>query len=135
MPFGPASSGLIRTFWKRISSTPIPGVVAMAVALIFANARVSSIVLRVLPPPPPLTTATPVPVAETSLSTPFCANLIACVPWNSSLSARAGAASAAPAAITASATQPENLPMPELCPWKFVKSIEFRRWARSRARG
>jgi hypothetical protein len=37
----PSEDGLIRTFWKRISSIPIPGVVARAFALIFANGRVS----------------------------------------------------------------------------------------------
>jgi len=40
-PFAPAIAGLIRTPWNRISSMPIPGVVAVTVSVIFVNARVS----------------------------------------------------------------------------------------------
>src|SRR5262249_32766875 len=105
MPWGPARAGLIRTPWKRISSMPTPGVVALTVRVIFANGRVRWSVLSgpLLPLPDPLAIATPVPDAVTSLITPLCENLIACSPENSSLSACAAPASANASANAGSA--------------------------------
>src|SRR5262245_17247301 len=94
-PPGPASFGLIRTPLKRISSIPVSSCVPSAVPVSFANGRVS---WRVFSGPDlPLTIATPVFAAFdalTSLMWPLCENLIACVPENRKLSARAAPANA-----------------------------------------
>src|SRR5258706_8827592 len=125
-PFGPASAGLIRTPLNWISSIPMPGVVAVTVWLILANARVSVSVFSELPPVPWFAVATPVPEADTSLITPLCENLIACVPENSSLSARAGEPRRASAiANPASPANRSAVPMAPLCAWNCSNSMEL----------